>query len=137
MKEQRFQPLDLLRRLGDEYRHVEQEHHREPAYRGAIRHRLADQMHALETQFERVLVEWTTDEPLRATWREFLRGSGSAPDEPRIAQPPLFKGRTDAGAIVEIRPVFDGYDIFIDGARSDHTSVPWPVSYTTSDAADE
>jgi hypothetical protein len=56
VKEQRFQPLDLLRKLGDEYRRVEQEHQREPAYRGAIRHRLADQMHALETHFERVLV---------------------------------------------------------------------------------
>lgn len=125
MKRHRFEPLDLLRRLGDEYRRVEEEHHREPAYRGAIRHRLADQMRALETHFERVLVEWTTDETLRATWREFLRGRGPAPDEPHRAQPPLFKGRTDAGAIVEIRPVFDGYDIFIDGARSDHTSVPW------------
>jgi len=125
VKRQRFEPLDLLRRLGDEYRRVEQEHHREPAYRGAIRHRLADQMRELEAHFERVLVEWTTDEALRATWRSFLRGRAPAPDEPRMAQPPLFKGRTDAGTIVEIRPVSDGYDISIDGARSDHTSVPW------------
>ncbi|HEY5951115.1 MAG TPA: host attachment protein [Kofleriaceae bacterium] len=125
MKTHPFEPIDLLRRLGDEYRHVAQEHHREPAYRAAIRHRLADQMRELEASFERVLVEWTTEETLRAAWREFLRGRAPAPDQPRLASPPLFKGRTDAGALVEVRPVSDGYDIFIDGARSDHTNVPW------------
>ena len=44
MKTHAFAPIDLLRRLGDRYRHVEQEHHREPPYRGAIRHRPAEQM---------------------------------------------------------------------------------------------
>jgi protein required for attachment to host cells len=82
-------------------------------------------MRELEADFERVLVEWITDEALRASWREFLRGRAPAPDEPRLAPPPLFRGRTDVGALVEIRPVSDGYDIFVDGARSDHTSVPW------------
>lgn len=58
-------PLDLLRKLGDHYRHVEQEHQRQPL-RSATRHRIATQMHDLQDQFERLLVEWVVDEGLRA-----------------------------------------------------------------------
>ena len=65
MKKQRFEPLDLLRKLGAEYRHVEQEHHRQPKAREATRHRLSEQLRDLEGHFERVLGEWTTDEALR------------------------------------------------------------------------
>jgi len=121
-----FDPFDLLRKLGDEYRHVEQEHQRQPPSRGATRHRLAEQMRELDAHFERALVAWAPDDNLRASWREFLHGRAPAPDAPHIAlSPPLFRGRTDAGAIVELRAAADGYDIFIDGARSDHTNVPW------------
>jgi len=125
VRKQPFEPIDLLRKLGDEYRHVEQEHHREPPYRSAIRHRLEGQMRDLEAHFDRLLAEWTTDEALRMKWREFLHARGPSPDEPRLALPPLFKGRTDAGAVVEIRPVSDGYDVVVDGMRTDHTRVPW------------
>ena len=126
MKKPSFEPLDLLRRLGDEYRHVEQEHQREPASRSATRNRLAEQLRELEDHFERVLAEWTTDDKLRASWRAFLRGRGPGPDEPRVAPPPLFRGRTDAGSLVELRAARDGgFDIFVDGQRSDHQSVPW------------
>ncbi len=131
MKKPPFAPLDLLRKLADEYRHVEQEHRREPPSRGATRNRLATKMRELEAHFERILAEWTTDEALREAWREFLRGRAPAPDEPRVAPPPLFKGRTGAGSLVEIRPARDGYDIFIDGARSDHSSVPWHLDPDT------
>jgi protein required for attachment to host cells len=126
-----FDPLDLLRRLGDEYRHVEQEHRREPPSRGATRHRLAEQMRELEAHFERILTEWATNEALRETWREFLHGRGPAPNEPHVALPPLFEGRTDAGTVVEIRAAHDGYDIFVDGARSDHSNVPWHLGLDT------
>ncbi|HEX2692014.1 MAG TPA: host attachment protein [Kofleriaceae bacterium] len=120
-----FEPLDLLRRLGDQYRHVEQEHRRQPSSRSATRHRLADQMRDLEAHFDRLLVEWVPEHSLRARWREFLHGHAPSPDEPHLARPPLFKGRTDAGTTIEIRPASDGYDIFADGARTDHSGVPW------------
>ena len=126
-----FEPLDLLRRLGDEYRHVEQEHHREPPSRSATRNRLAAQMRELEAHFERILAEWTTDGALRGAWHEFLRGRGPAPDQPQIARPPLFKGRTEAGSLVEIRAANDGYDILVDGARSDHSNLPWHLDPDT------
>jgi protein required for attachment to host cells len=126
-----FDPLDLLRRLGDEYRHVEQEHDREPASRDATRHRLAGHMRELDTHFERVLAAWAPDDRLRASWREFLHGHGPVPDEPRLAPPPLFKGRSEVGTVFEIRAAKDGYDIFVDGARSDHSSVPWHLDPET------
>jgi protein required for attachment to host cells len=126
-----FDPLELLRKLGDEYRHVEQEHRRQPASRGATRHRLADRMHELDAHFEHMLVEWVNDDALRGRWREFLHAHAAAPDEPRVAPPPLFKGHTEAGAVVEIRVASDGYDIFVDGAHSDHTNVPWHLDPST------
>lgn len=131
MTQQPFAPIHLLRTLGDAYRHVEQEHHREPSSREAGRRRLANQMSELEGHFERILAEWITDEALRESWRAFLRGRGAAPDEPQITPPPLFKGRTDAGTLVEIRRARDGHDIVIDGARSDHSSVPWQLDPET------
>lgn len=117
-------PIDLLRKLGDHYRHVEQEHQRQPP-RSATRHRIATEMHGIQDHFEHLLVEWVADEGLRAQWRTFLHGGAPAPKAPRLPPPPLFKGRTDAGAVIEIHPVADGYDMIVDGARLDHSGVPW------------
>ncbi|HEX7842857.1 MAG TPA: host attachment protein [Kofleriaceae bacterium] len=119
-----IEPLDLLRKLGDEYRHLEEESRRLPPH-GATRHRIGRERQAIAAHFERVLVEWVPGEELRARWREFMRGHAPAPDEPQLPSPPLFKGRSDAGTTVEILPVVDGYDVFGDGARIDHSAVPW------------
>ena len=119
-----IEPIELLRTLGDHYRHVEQEHGREPT-RSATRHRIAAEMQGIQDHFERLLTEWVPDDGLRTRWREFLHGHEEAPGAPKLPSPPLFKGRTDAGAVLEIRPVSDGYDIIVDGARIDHSEVPW------------
>jgi protein required for attachment to host cells len=118
------QPIEMLRKLGDSYRHVEQEHERQPL-QSATRRRLWHEMHGIEDHFERLLVEWVTEDNMRERWRAFLHGRASAPEQPRTSSPPLFKGHTDAGATIEIRPVSDGYDIIVDGARIDHGEVPW------------
>jgi protein required for attachment to host cells len=119
-----IEPIDLLHKLGDQYRHVEQEHQRQPP-RSATRHRIAAELQSIQDHFERLLVEWVADDGLRTRWREFLYGREPAPDSPRLPPPPLFKGRTDAGATIDIRPVPDGYDVIVDGARLDHSSAPW------------
>lgn len=119
-----IEPVALLRKLGDSYRHVEQDHQRQPP-RSATRRRLESELQGIADHFERLLAEWVTDDGLRARWREFLHGRAPAPDQPQLPPPPLFKGRTDAGAAIEIRPVPDGYDILVGGARVDHGSVPW------------
>jgi protein required for attachment to host cells len=119
-----IEPIELLRTLGDRYRHVEQDHQRQPP-RGATRHRIEAEMHNIHDQFERLLAEWVGTDELRTRWREFLQGRAAPPDAPRLPAPPLFKGRTDAGAVVEVRPVPDGYDVISDGVRLDHNNVPW------------
>lgn len=118
------EPIELLRTLGERYRHVEQEHQRQPP-RGATRHRIETEMTDIHDHFERLLLEWVGEDELRARWRDFLHGRADAPDAPKLPAPPVFKGRTDAGAVLEVRPVADGYDIVLDGARIDHNEVPW------------
>lgn len=122
-----IEPLEVLRRLGDEYRHLEQEHARQPGERSATRHRLEDKLQRIALHFERVLVEWVHEEPVRARWREFLHGRGEAPETLGAPPPPLFKGTNDAGAVIEIRPAGVGYDVLQDGARVDHVEVPWEL----------
>ena len=126
MKPTDSQPRDVLRELGSEYRHVENQHAREPAH-STYRRRLARQMDDLAVHFERLLDEWVDDEGLRRRWRAYLRGRDAAPDEPTIPVPPLFRGRNDAGALVEVIPRGDGHDIVVDGALHDRDSLPWEL----------
>lgn len=120
-----IEPLEVLRRLGDEYRHLEQEHARQPSERSATRHRLEDKLQRIALHFERVLVEWVHDDTLRGRWREFLHGRAEPPENLGAPPPPLFKGKNDAGATIEIRAAGVGYDVLQDGARVDHSEVPW------------
>jgi protein required for attachment to host cells len=120
-----MQPNDALRNLGRDYHHLQQEHEREGAS-GATRRRLGAELQQLAARFERTLTHWVSDEPLRDAWRHFLYGRGPAPDEPRVATPPVFKGTTPSGGHVEILPAGDGgYDVVLDGAHLDHHQVPW------------
>ena len=118
------QPVDLLRKLGDLYRHVEQEYERESP-KSATRRRIAREMTKVGERFERLVVEWVLDEALRERWRRFLHGREPAPDHPELPSPPLFRGTTEAGTVIELRPRGDGYDVLADGARIDHTDAPW------------
>ncbi|HSK03693.1 MAG TPA: hypothetical protein VK932_20715, partial [Kofleriaceae bacterium] len=119
-----IEPISLLRKLGDEYRHVEQEHRRQPP-RSATRRRLGSKLRDLQHHFEHLLAEWVTEPGLRDRWREFLHGAALAPDEPHLRPPPLFRGRTDAGAAIELRRASTGYELIVDGARVDRNDIPW------------
>lgn len=117
--------IDLLTELGRQYRHIREEHDRE-APRGATRRRLEQDMNRLAERFERTLDQWVPDEDLRERWRAYLYRGAEQPDEPRFSVPPLFRGRTEAGAMLEIRPAADdGYDLLLDGALADHHEIPW------------
>jgi hypothetical protein len=119
-----IQPIDLLRTLGQKYQHVKHDLAHQSVNSGP-RRRLGHEMEALADHFERLLTEWVTEESLRTHWREFLYGREAPPDEPQVPAPPVFKGKTDAGATVVVRPVPDGYDVIVDGARLDHGAVSW------------
>lgn len=118
-------PSALLSELGRDYRHAQQEHDRESP-RGATRRRISKDMERLAERFERTLEHWVTDEAVRHAWREHLYRGAPAPDRPTLAPPPLFRGRTEADALLEIVPADDGgYDLFLDGAHVEHHEIPW------------
>ena len=124
MKPAESQPRDVLRELGEQFRHLEHVQAREPA-QSTYRRRIGRQLDELSAKFEHTLAEWVDDEALRRRWRTFLRGKGGAPEEPTISVAPLFLGRNDAGALVEVRPRGDGYELLVDGALYDRDDAPW------------
>jgi hypothetical protein len=80
----------------------------------------------VQAAFDHLVTRWVADESLRARWRQFLHDEGPPPDGPRLATPPMFRGNSSAGAVLEIRPAEDGgADLFVDDARIDHHAVPW------------
>lgn len=126
MKPAETQPRDVLRELGEQFRHLEHVQAREPA-QSTYRRRIGRELDELAARFEHTLGEWVDDEALRRRWRAFLHGRGGAPDEPTIPAPPLFLGRNEAGALVEVRARGDGYDVLVDGARYDRDDSPWQL----------
>ena len=106
-----------LEQIVTEYRHLHEEHRRAGG-EGTVRRHLGSRLTDLEHRFERLLEEWVEDERLREAWRRCLYERGPAPDEPGPQQAALlFKGRSDAGSIVEVRERADGdCDVAIDGA---------------------
>src|SRR5262245_22069473 len=117
--------VDLLAELGRDYRHFQKEHERERPG-SATRRVLGVKMQRVAERFHRLLHYWVADEALLEAWTRYLHEGGSAPDEPRISVPPAFKGISQAGSEIEIRPTDDGaYDLVIDGSVESHESVPW------------
>jgi hypothetical protein len=101
-----------------EYHHVQSEH-RKAGEEGTVRRRLRSRLARLESHFERLLEESVGDDEVRTAWRRRLHEGAAAPAEPRPPEPPLlFRGRSAAGSVVEIRQRADGdCDVFVDGAR--------------------
>lgn len=115
----------LLARLGSEYRHVQQEHDREPVDH-PTRRVLEGKLRRIGERFEQLLAQWVQDEELRGRWTQYLRAGGDPPEGPEMAAPPEFKGITDAGSHVEVRAGDDGgYDVVVDGRVESHEFVPW------------
>jgi hypothetical protein len=108
----------LLEATVAEYHHVRSEHRRAGA-EGTIRRHLHAQLGRLEAHLERLLEESVADEEAREAWRSRLHYGSPAPIEPQPPGPALlFKGRSAAGSVVEVRQRTDGdCDVIIDGAR--------------------
>ncbi len=94
----------------------------------AHRH-LGQKMADLAARFERLVQHWVDDAALAEAWRRHLVGGAPQPDGPDLAEPPFFRGRTEAGARIEVRRAPDGeaYEIFSDGTRIARESGPWEV----------
>ena len=120
-----LQPAEQLRDLGHEYHHVQQEHQRE-SDGSATRRRQRERMERIASRFERLLSHWVRNEELAAAWRRHLYDGGPAPTGPELRLPPIYRGRTATGSLVEVRRAADGdHDIFMDGTHFDRDGAPW------------
>jgi protein required for attachment to host cells len=95
----------------------------------AAHRRLGQKMSDLADRFERVVGHWVGDEALAEAWRRHLYDSAPAPVGPDLAEPPFFRGRTAAGARIEVRRAAgsggEAFEIFSDGACIARESGPW------------
>jgi hypothetical protein len=89
------------------YHHVESEHERAHP-EGAVRRRLELRLHDDRERFEHLLAAYVPDEDLRREWRDFLHHRGGEPSGPAPIRPVVFKGRSDAGSVIEVRSEASG-----------------------------
>lgn len=112
-----------LEEIVREYHHLQEEHRRTHP-EGTARRHLQARLEELEQRFEHRLLEDLGDETERVAWRERLHHGAGAPLVP-LSPPLVFKGRSAAGSVVEIRQRPDGdYDVEIDGAPVEKLSGP-------------
>ncbi len=95
--------------------HLESEHrhaHRE----GTVRHHLEIRLSEEHRRFEHLLAVYVSDEETRNAWRAYLHHRGGEPEGPPAISPLVFKGRSAAGSVVEIRnDRSGGLDVEVDG----------------------
>jgi len=93
---------EQLEALARNYHHVESEHERAHPD-GSVRHHLEQRLQDQRERFEHLLAACVPDEQGRRAWRAYLHHRGAAPPGPPAADPLLFRGRSEAGSVVEIR----------------------------------
>lgn len=114
---------DELEALVRQVHHLREEHRRAHVESSARRH-LGERLLEAEGDFERLLGEWLTDDAAREAWRQHLYADGPEPAAP-VPQPPLvFRGRSPAGSVAEIRQRPDGdYAVEVDGCAVERLEV--------------
>ena len=108
---------DELEAVVGEVHHLREEHRRTHEGSG-VRRRLRGRLLELEHDFERLLAEWVPDDETRAAWRAHLCEGGPVPPEPASKAALVFRGRSGAGSVAEVREAPDGsYTVEVDGSR--------------------
>jgi hypothetical protein len=93
---------EVLQTLARHYHHLQNEHKRSGLESG-VRRRIEEQLLDVRERFDRLLEEWVPDSELRQAWREHLHNRAAAPAGPAAIRPLVFRGRSEAGAVVEVR----------------------------------
>ena len=91
-----------LEALVRHYHHVESEHKRAHP-QGSVRRHLELRLDHDRRRFEHLLAEYVPDESTRGAWRDFLYHRGGEPSGPPALRPVVFKGRSEAGSVLEAR----------------------------------
>jgi hypothetical protein len=68
-----------------------------------VRRHLKLRLQRDRARFEHLLTEYVSDEDTRRAWRDFLHHRGGEPPGPPALSPVLFRGRSEAGSVIEIR----------------------------------
>jgi hypothetical protein len=84
------------------YHHVQSEHERAHP-QGSVRRHLELRLDHDRRRFEHLLAEYVPDESARGAWRDFLHHRGGEPAGPPAIRPVVFKGRSEAGSVLEAR----------------------------------
>lgn len=107
-------PEDELRKIANEYRHIQGEHARE-GESGSWRRRQKAQLSDLETRFEQILERWFRDEATQAQWREHLFRAAAEPD-PIHEVPRFYRGRSESGSVMDVFETESGdWQYIVDG----------------------
>jgi len=92
----------MLEALARRYHHLQNEHQR-AAPESGTRRRIEERLLDVRDRFERLLAEWVPDVELRDAWHEYLNYRRPEPSGPPAIRPLVFRGVSDAGAVVEVR----------------------------------
>lgn len=92
----------MLDALVRDYHRLQNDHKR-AAPGSAVRRRIEERLLDARQRFDRVLAEWVPEPDLRTGWRQYLHYRAPPPPGPQAIRPVVFRGVSDAGAVVEIR----------------------------------
>jgi hypothetical protein len=107
---------EVLQTLARRYHQLQNEHKRAGLESG-VRRRIDEQLINVRERFDRLLEEWVPDSELRQAWREHLHNRVAAPAGPAAIRPLVFRGRSEAGSVVEVRGKGgDELEVEIDGS---------------------
>ena len=107
---------EVLQTLARHYHHLQNEHKRAGLESG-VRRRIEERLLEVRERFDRLLEEWVPDPELQEAWREHLHNRVAAPVGPAGIRPLIFRGRSEAGAVVEVRGKGgDELEVEIDGS---------------------
>jgi hypothetical protein len=111
-------PIDQLRDLAANYRHLKGEHCR-GGEAGSWRRQLESQMAELEQKFETLLAQWVPDKNDSGIWQDYFHNGGAEPEDDLERYQPIFVGRSPVGSVVEIRESSQGnYEVIVDGTQT-------------------
>jgi len=111
---ERLPRREVLQALARHYHHLQNEHKRAGLESG-VRRRIEKRLLEVRERFDRLLDEWVFEPESRQAWQEHLHNRSPEPPGPPGISPLVFRGRSDAGAIIEVRGESD-LEVEIDGA---------------------
>jgi hypothetical protein len=117
MTEEEVRTRETLEMLAHAYHHLQNEHKHARTESG-VRRRIEDRLEDVRNRFERVLAEWVHEPELQEAWRRHLQNRAPAPAGPPEFRALAFRGRSEAGSIVEVRrgKGDDEFTVEIDGS---------------------